>query len=78
VRLDIYDAFGSSAYKTNQEHLDTICALAHSIAEAQTHFPIVRFTLDPTTPLTILDRRRVLSRNQYLLRRLPILLGFGG
>lgn len=38
---DIYDAFGTSSSKTNQEHLDTICALAANIAEAQTYYPVV-------------------------------------
>jgi glucan 1,3-beta-glucosidase len=40
-RADIYDAFGDSSSKTNQEHLDTICALAANIAEAQTYYPVV-------------------------------------
>ncbi|WVQ80824.1 hypothetical protein IAT38_002931 [Cryptococcus sp. DSM 104549] len=37
----IYDAFGTSSQKTYQEHLDTICAQAANIAEAQTYFPVM-------------------------------------
>lgn len=47
---DIYDAFGDSSSKTNQEHLDTICALAANIAEAQTYYPVVS-VVDPTCKL---------------------------
>ncbi|RSH87288.1 hypothetical protein EHS25_003197 [Saitozyma podzolica] len=41
VDTHIYDAFGDSSSKTNQEHLDTICALAANIAEAQTYYPVI-------------------------------------
>ncbi|TYJ54574.1 hypothetical protein B9479_004803 [Cryptococcus floricola] len=37
----IYDAFNGASSKTHQEHLDTICALSSSIAEAQTYFPVI-------------------------------------
>ncbi|OWZ37095.1 glucan 1,3-beta-glucosidase [Cryptococcus neoformans AD2-60a] len=37
----IYDAFGGADQKSYQEHLDTICALSASIAEAQQYFPVI-------------------------------------
>ncbi|OCF60683.1 glucan 1,3-beta-glucosidase [Kwoniella mangroviensis CBS 10435] len=47
----IYDAFGGSNLKTYQEHLDTICAQAAAISEAQTYFPVIvgEFSLGTNT-----------------------------
>lgn len=39
--LDIYDAFNGADQKSYQEHLDTICGLSASIAEAQQYFPVI-------------------------------------
>ncbi|EIW70375.1 hypothetical protein TREMEDRAFT_43106 [Tremella mesenterica DSM 1558] len=51
VDTHIYDAFGSSPDKTWQEHLDTMCYLASSIASAQTKFPVIvgEFSLGTNT-----------------------------
>ncbi|KIR40547.1 glucan 1,3-beta-glucosidase [Cryptococcus deuterogattii 99/473] len=37
----IYDAFNGADQKSYQEHLDTICGLSASIAEAQQYFPVI-------------------------------------
>lgn len=47
----IYDAFGTTANKTMQEHLDTICSLASNIAAAQLQYPVIvgEFSLGTST-----------------------------
>ncbi|KAL7421647.1 hypothetical protein Q5752_003416 [Cryptotrichosporon argae] len=37
----IYDAFGTDNLKSQQEHLDTICAMSADIAAAQAQFPVI-------------------------------------
>ncbi|CAD6586594.1 MAG: hypothetical protein TREMPRED_004495, partial [Tremellales sp. Tagirdzhanova-0007] len=37
----IYDAFGGSSGKSDQEHLDTICAMASDISAAQAKYPVI-------------------------------------
>jgi len=36
-----YDAFGSSASKSKQEHLDTVCSLSANMKAAQLKFPVI-------------------------------------
>jgi hypothetical protein len=73
--VDFYDAFGSAAAKSRQDHLDSLCYLSANMIAAQAKFPVVRGIEWSSPPVLIcVDCGRILLGRKHVLRRLQVLL----